>query len=85
LSRRIPYIGSMAVDPHPCPKGPLTVLLRHTVTYAVCPGWVGSRCLENSYLESVPTSELGTTTDIRRAPGHAHMIDSVLLGSAEAV
>jgi hypothetical protein len=43
---------------------------------------VDSRRLENSYLESVPTSEFVVTTDIRRAPEHEHLIDSVLLGSA---
>ena len=43
---------------------------------------VDSRRLEHSYLESVSTSEFGVTTDIRQAPRHAHMIDSVVLGSA---
>jgi hypothetical protein len=46
--------------------------------------WVVSRRLANSYLESVPTSELGATTDIRRAPRHAHVIDSVLPSSANS-
>jgi hypothetical protein len=46
---------------------------------------VGSRRLENSYLESVPTSEFGATTDIHQAPGHAHVIGPVLLSSAEVV
>ena len=43
---------------------------------------VHSGPLENAYLEAVSMSDFGTTTDIRRAPGQEHMIDSVLLGSA---
>jgi hypothetical protein len=58
------------------------LLLRHTEHYVKGRLWVGSRRLENSYLESVPTSELGATTDVRQAPRQEHAIASVLLGSA---
>jgi hypothetical protein len=40
--------------------------------------------LAKSYIESVPTSEFVATTDIRQAPRHAHVIDPVLLGSANS-
>ena len=43
---------------------------------------VDSCLLVKSYLESVPRSEFETTTDIRRTPGHRHVIDHQLLKSA---
>jgi len=42
---------------------------------------VDSGPLEKTYLESVPTTEFGATTDIHQAPGHAQVIGPVLLGA----
>jgi hypothetical protein len=77
-------LESMIADLLPAAKGPRTVLLRPTETYSECRSWVVSRRLAKSYIELVPTSEFGTTTDIRRTLGQEHMIDSVLLGSANS-
>ena len=72
----------MAGDPPPARKGLLRVHLRHTDTYAECRTWVDSCPCYFSYIESVPTSEFGTTTDIRQTPGMDMWLVSVFLSSA---
>jgi hypothetical protein len=72
----------MLADPNPAPIGLLTVHTGSLRKNPVCPSWVVSRRLAKSYIELVPTSEFGGTTDIRQAPRHAHVIGPVLLSSA---
>ena len=45
--------------------------------------WIGSGSTVKSYIESVPTSEFGATTDVRQAAGDGHVIAIVLLSSAK--
>ena len=48
----------------PGPGTTAAVLLRHTDTHAECRIRVGSGSTVKSYLESIPTSEFGATTDV---------------------
>jgi hypothetical protein len=74
--------GSMIAYSHPVPKRPTTVRSGHLLQNSELPYRVVSRRLAKSYIKLVSTSEFGTTTDIRQAPGQEHVIDSVLLRSA---
>jgi hypothetical protein len=67
-------LGSKVSDQSRARERPLTVLSRHTDTYAECRIRVDSRRLAKSYIELVPTSEFVTTTDIRRTPGQEHVV-----------
>jgi len=51
---------------------------RHTIACANCRSWVVSGPLEKTYLESVPSSEFGTTTDVRQAAGYDIWLAAVL-------
>ena len=46
---------------------------------------VGSGSAVKSYLESIPTSEFGATTDVRQAAGYDIWLAAVLPGSADTV
>ena len=51
-------------DPALARERQLTVQLGHTITFGECRRWVGSGSTVKSYLESIPTSEFGATTDV---------------------
>ena len=74
--------GSKIDDSHSGPKGPFTVLLRHTETYAEGRIRVVSCPCYFPYIESVPTSEFGATTDVRQAAGYDIWLAAVLPQSA---
>jgi hypothetical protein len=57
--------GSKAADPQPTPEGLKSVHSGSLNQNPVGPFRVDSRRLAKSYIESVPTSEFGATTDIR--------------------
>ena len=65
-------------------KGPFTVRSCRPGWNSVRPRRVDSRRLAISYIESVPSSEFGTTTDIRQTPGMDMWLVSVLLSSANS-
>ena len=52
------------------PEGMGTVQIPSSLISCERLGWVDSRRLAKSYIESVPTTEFGATTDIRQALGY---------------
>jgi hypothetical protein len=74
--------GSTPAGQSPARERPTTVHSGSLNQNPVGPFRVVSRRLAKSYIELVPTSEFGVTTDIRRTSDHGHAIGLVLLSSA---
>ena len=64
------------------PERPTTVRSCRPQGFVEWQLWVDFGCLVISYLESVPRSEFGTTTDIRQTAGYDIWLAAVLTLSA---
>ena len=76
--------GSIFVDPHPSPKGLLTVRFGSLNQYSVCLFRVDSCPCYFTYIESAPTSEFRATTDVRQMAGYDFWLAAVLPQSANS-